>query len=194
MMAEPKELSDVHGMMGMFHWVNILLKCAGRYLKGSGIEDALIEMALNSVLEGRHYVRSFHGIMMVSDLISSLAWEAFWQWLEQSGRKADDDMMICATEVQKSLCEKQRLVENFAELVDQSSDLQEQFEYFLHECCAKSEMCQYLQLFQHIASNIKHAVASDREGNFPLHMASIENSHPIFRESDCLNYLRYGSF
>ena len=79
MMAEPKFFSNVHGMMGMFHWVKILMKCAGRYLKGSGIDDALIEtqvfgkLTLNSVLEGSHYVRSFHGIMMVSDLLISLA-------------------------------------------------------------------------------------------------------------------------
>ena len=41
---------------------------------------------------------------------------------------------------------------------------------------------------------IKHAVASDRDGNFPLHLASVEKSLPIFRENDCLNYLRYGSY
>ena len=48
--------------------------------------------------------------------------------------------------------------------------------------------------FQHIASVIKHIFASDREGNFPLHIAAVEKSLPIFSESDCVNYLRYGSF
>ena len=41
---------------------------------------------------------------------------------------------------------------------------------------------------------IKHIISSDREGNFALHLASVENSLPIFRECDSLNYLRYGSF
>lgn len=65
LMAEPETFADIHGMMGMFHWVKVLLKCAGRYLRGSGIEDGLIEtevfgkLTLNSVLEGTHYVRFF---------------------------------------------------------------------------------------------------------------------------------------
>ena len=88
--AEPNEFSDVHGMMGMFHLVKILLKChrARRYRRGSGIEDALIEtgvfgkLTLKTILEGCHCVRSFRGIMMVSDLISSLACEFFWQDVE----------------------------------------------------------------------------------------------------------------
>ena len=42
--------------------------CGAVYIRGSGIEDALIEtevfgkLTLNSVLEGNHYVRFFHGM------------------------------------------------------------------------------------------------------------------------------------
>ena len=104
-MAESDNVSDVHGMMGMFYWVKNALRCAGRYLRGSGIEDALIEpevfgkLTLNSVLEGNHYVRSFHGMIMLSDMINSLAWETFWQWLALHGRNINDDVMVCASEV-----------------------------------------------------------------------------------------------
>ena len=60
----------------------------------SGIEDALImlidtevfgKLTLNSVLEGNHYIRSFHGMIMLYDMISSLVWETFWQWLALHG-------------------------------------------------------------------------------------------------------------
>ena len=51
----------------------------------------------------------------------------------------------------------------FPELDAQSSKLQEQFGYVLKVCCGKSELCQYLQLFQHISAIIKHVVASYRE-------------------------------
>ena len=84
-MEEPDCFSDIHGMLGMFHLVKTLLKCAGRYLRGSGIEDAVIEcevfgkQTLNSVLEGSHYARSMKGILLISDMLSSLAWKSFWQ-------------------------------------------------------------------------------------------------------------------
>ena len=103
-------------------------------------------------------------------------------------------MLACERDVQRSLCQKDRSVENFKMFADLSSELQDQFEKFLKECCAKSEVCQYLQTFQHIATTIKHIVSSDREGNFLLHIANVERSLPIFRESDCNNYLRYGAF
>ena len=89
------------------------------------------KLDLNSALEGSHYVRSFHGIMMVSDSISSLSWEAFWYWLEQHGRKASDDLMKCAHEVQQALCAKQRSANKFSELIDHASELQEAFNDFL---------------------------------------------------------------
>lgn len=78
-MAQLNEFSDIHGMMGIFHWMKILLKCAGHYLRESGIADGFIEtqvfgkLTLNSVLEGSHYTHSFNGIMVVSELLSSLA-------------------------------------------------------------------------------------------------------------------------
>ena len=40
----------------------------------------------------------------------------------------------------------------------------------------KSELCQYLQVFLQMTGIIKRAVASDREGNFPLRLASVEKS------------------
>ena len=60
MMAEHDHFPDIHGMMGNFHWTKNLLKCAGRYHRGSGLDDAPIEkgvfgkLTLNQVLEGTH--------------------------------------------------------------------------------------------------------------------------------------------
>ena len=42
-MAEPAEFNDMFPVLGMFHYTKVLLRCAGRYLSGSGAEDALIE-------------------------------------------------------------------------------------------------------------------------------------------------------
>ncbi len=39
----PGTFDDLFPMLGMFHFVKVLLRCAGRYLSGSGMSDALIE-------------------------------------------------------------------------------------------------------------------------------------------------------
>ncbi len=154
------------------------------------------KLTLNAVLEGTHYVRSFQGISIVSDVISSMMWEGFCVWLTQHGREVDNDVMVCANELRAAMCEKNRVLSTakFTNLLTLSGPLQEMFQSFLKECESKSELCQYWGVFQQMALNIKHIISSDREGNFPLHVASVETSLPIFRESDSLNYLRYGSF
>ena len=159
-------------MMGMFHWVNILLKCAGRYLRGSGIEDALIELECLANLDTyKQYYRrqslccSFRG-MYGSNLISSLALESFWQ---DRGSTVNNAVLACGRDIERPLCQKQGSIENFKTFADLFSEPQDQFDKFLKECCAKSEVRQYLQTSQHIATAIKHIVSSDREGNFPLH-------------------------
>ena len=41
--AEPTQFDDLFPMLGMFHYTKFLLRCAGRYLLGSGVDDVLIE-------------------------------------------------------------------------------------------------------------------------------------------------------
>ncbi|KAH3737370.1 hypothetical protein DPMN_043953 [Dreissena polymorpha] len=70
--------------MGPFHWIRVLLRCQGKRLRGSGLNDALIEYWLfgsgeiEPVFNGSHYVRALTGMLMVEDLIHKLEWQAFW--------------------------------------------------------------------------------------------------------------------
>ena len=60
LMEEYQKFSDLHVMMGKFHWTKDDLKCCGRFLRGSGVDDALWECevfgkcVLNQGLEGSH--------------------------------------------------------------------------------------------------------------------------------------------
>ena len=148
------------------------------------------------MLEGTHYVRSFQSITIVSDVIASLMWEAFWLWVTEHGFGKIDDVMACGVELRAALCGKSesRSTAKFSELFEKSDHIQQMFQSFVEECESKSEVCQYWGVFQQMALTVKHIISSDREGNFALHVASVDKSLPIFRESDSLNYLRYGTF
>ena len=82
-MNEPGTFDDLFPMLGMFHFAEVLLRCAGRYLCGSGMDHALIEReifgpkTLATVLSGGHYVQSFKGMLIVSDVLDCLMWSAF---------------------------------------------------------------------------------------------------------------------
>ena len=42
-MNEPETFKDIFPMLGMFHFAKVLPRCAGLYISGSGLNDALIE-------------------------------------------------------------------------------------------------------------------------------------------------------
>ncbi len=194
-MTEPQQFCDLYPMLGAFHMAKVLLRCAGRYLSGSGLDDALIEAevfgkkTLVSVLSGGHYVRSFQGMLILSEMITALAWQAFWGSNEQ-------DLPQSVVDLKHALMDKRReaCVEKFVAVVEDCVDLRAQFETFFHECQSKSELCQYLSVFQQIVSVIKQLIAADRDGNWPLHVGTVRSAMPILREFDAINYLRYGSW
>ena len=83
LLSEPEMFTDIYAMLGAFHYTKVLLRCTGRYISGSGLDDALIEadifgkQTLNSVLSGSHYYRSLQGMSMLFEVIDALSWEAF---------------------------------------------------------------------------------------------------------------------
>ena len=82
-LSNSEEFADLFPMMGAFHMTKVALRCAGKYITGSGMDDALIEVEIfgsktvQSVLHGIHYARSFQGMLIISEAIQTLQWNAF---------------------------------------------------------------------------------------------------------------------
>lgn len=61
-----------------------MLHIFDKYLKGSGIEDALMECnvfgttVIEAIMNGTHYVRSIKGMMIIADAVEKLRWKTFW--------------------------------------------------------------------------------------------------------------------
>ena len=150
-MEESETFSDVHGMIGNFHLTKVGLKCSGRYLRGSGIDEVLTEnkifgkLVLNQALEGTHYVRALYCVLLVSDLISSLAFCAFHDWLNIAcDSDLSSDILERANNVRELFSQKQRCPNKSYELGSICNPLYNEFDLFIKECTAKSEVCQYL--------------------------------------------------
>lgn len=73
-------------------------------------------------------------------------------------------------------------------------NIQQDFREFEKECDGKSELCRFFGVWLQMVSIVKSTVVADREGNWNLHAATVEDSIPIFAECDCINYLRHGSW
>lgn len=193
---ETEEFKDLFLCLGPFHWTRVLLRCQGKLLRGSGPDDALIECAvfgpgvIESALNGSHYVRAVTGMLIVEDLIRTLQWQAFWQHND----KGEYPDLVDVEELRTTLASNQRCPEKFKSLLGKTTKLRQDFMEFEKECEAKSEVCKFFGVWLNFVTVIKNMIVSDREGNWSLHVSSVEDSMPIFAECDCINYLRHGSW
>ncbi|KAH3803977.1 hypothetical protein DPMN_132249 [Dreissena polymorpha] len=61
---EMNKFSDLFLCMGPFHWTRVLLRRQSKLLRGSGLDDALIECGvfgpgvIETLMNGSHYVRA----------------------------------------------------------------------------------------------------------------------------------------
>ena len=87
--APRMRVGDLYPCLGPFHWCRVLLKCQGKLLRGTGIDDALIEcevfgpIVLDTALNGHHYARALTGMLIVEDVMMRLLWKAFWNIKEK---------------------------------------------------------------------------------------------------------------
>ena len=97
------------------------------------------------MLEGTHYVRYFHEIIMIS---SSLSWEAFWYWFGDLLTSTElKETFGMTRDVQQSFLSKKRCPVDFEKLCDARRSLLRYYERFLAECSEKEiELCMYLYI------------------------------------------------
>ena len=83
-LMQPEHFRNLVPMMGGFRMAKVAIHCAGKYLRGSGMEYAFVETetfglnVVQSVMEGSHYVRTFRGLLIAAEAIDSKKWDAFW--------------------------------------------------------------------------------------------------------------------
>ena len=193
-----EEFQNLLPVLGAFHMAKIAQHSAGKYIRDVGFEDALIETktfgikVVQSVFDGTHYIRSFRGLLIISEAIHSLQWEAFW--LRHSKDKFKDELNYLQQLYQSFINKDIDVANLFNEAFLDIATLKEEFDKFFQNVNKNSELCRCLNGINKIVSIIKNLVASDREGNWNGHLQPVQDLLPIFREADCINYFRYASF
>ena len=72
--------------------------------------------------------------------------------------------------------------------------LKDGMDTFDSECIEKSEMCKYVLQGLKLINLVEMLIAADRNGNWKLHVAVVEELMPVFLEFDSINYLRHASW
>ena len=185
-------------MLGGFHMTKALLHCIGKFMKINGLFDALIETGrfdiktAEEVAGGTHYVRSFCGMLILSQGLLKLKWDAFWEKIDVNIFK---NFVTNFKDFQNDIKEMKKndnLKMNFDKSCQSMGDLKIDFLNFTNHCVEKSQMCTYVNNFLNMIELLKYLVAADR-GDWETHLLLVQNILPIFREFDSINHLQYGS-
>ena len=71
-------------MFARFHYAKILLRCIGRDITGTGLDDALIEATvfgkrtLIAILTESHYYMSMQSMLIIVQVADTLSWEVYF--------------------------------------------------------------------------------------------------------------------
>ena len=152
------------------------MHCVGKYLMGSGIEDAFVETetfrlkVVQSVTEGSHCVRAFKGLLIAAEAVESMKWDVFWNVYNSEEYTIDQSAL---RELSSSMMEKDPFTaKTYLNAGRRNKKLMHDFHIFI----------------------IKALIAADRIGDWEGHLDAVENLLLIFRGCDSINYLRYATF
>ena len=130
-----EEFQNLLPMLGAFHMPKIAQHSTGKYVKDSGFGDTLIETktfgikVVQSVFDGTHYIRSLRGLLIISEAIHSLQWEAFW--LRHSKDKFKDELNYVQQLYQSFINKDIEGANLFNEAFLNIATLKEEFDKFL---------------------------------------------------------------
>lgn len=197
-MHNPDEFSNLVLCLGSFHLIKVVMGAIGKYIDGSGAETILAESkafgrnVVRSVLDGTHYTRSLKGLMLLSECLERLQWAEFFRinGVEPYMNELSLIQLMKSSVSEKKQEESRAHLEAFISI---SSKLIDDFNAFRSDRCEVSETFAFWDQFVKMVSILRNLVRADREGNWDLHLQSLQATLPLFAGCDRINYLRWAS-
>ena len=198
-LKRPQQFKNLVPMLGGFHMAKCVQRSIGKYIKGTGLEDALVETGvfgvkvMESIIEGKDYVRSLRGVQILSSAIELAKWKAFWKLHD---KKDFEDSIQAVKEFANFLDKKDQnnCIKMYKDLKEKTKPLTYQFNSFSKACTERSEVCKYCDVVIDLTLMLHNLIAADREGDWEGHLQAVQDLLPVFCEADCINYLRYATW
>jgi hypothetical protein len=197
-LLHPGEFSDLVICMGSFHMMKVVLNCLGKYLRGSGAEKVWTESmvfginVVEAVLTGKNYARSLKGMLLLSESLERLRWCQFFK-VHGTEKYQDELELLKLLKMRISKKERQQSQKIVADFANKSQELLDDFDAYVAKERSQSETFAYWDNFIQMVSLLKDLIRADREGNWVLHLHTVQRLLPLFAAFDCTNYLRWCS-
>ena len=194
----PEQFSGLILLLSSFHMSKVALGCVGKFLKGSGAETILVESEIfgtnvvESVMNGKNYSRSLKGMQLLKEALVRLQFETFFV---QEGhihmyREQLDALSNLKSKFADSSCKN---IEDFGDIGNVCDGMLSDFDHFVCDASKKNETFKFWNQFIDLFQLVENLVRADREGNWGLHLLTVQSLLPVFAAFDSTNYLRWCS-
>lgn len=186
--------------MGTFHTLMNLISIIGKRFGSAGLRDIAVECgiiaegSISGVLGGRSYNRGVRLCKLVYEALLRLAWKRFNAWLE-ANHMEDVRQLTGTTQAITEFTNNVSSDGLETAMQDQSvSTVILRFEEFLsHLRTSHGQLAAFWMSFVDLVDMLLGLIRASREGNWPLHLASIRSFIPWCFAYDKQNYARYTS-
>lgn len=193
----PQEFPDIVLCLGSFHMIKITLACIGTYIRGSGAEHIWTETSIfgvkvvESVISGSNYNRSLKGLLFLCESMERLLWCEFFN---SNGTEMYNTELTMIHSLKMSVHEKSQMCSHDLENVCQNlQNVMNDFTDFKKTLSAKSETAKFWTEFIDMVHIVRDLIRADREGNWYLHLHTVQALLPLFCIFDRTNYARWCS-
>ena len=193
------EFADIVLTLCSFHMSKVFLSYIKKYLSGSGIEEIWVESGVfgvivtNSVIKGTNFVRSLKGMMLLGEVLLRLRTLQYFD--ETQGAKVFSDNLEILRFLEKDLLLRNRFgAQNLLEEFTQTGQLlMADYRRFFNTLRERSETFCYWDNVIELIEQLRNLIRADGEGNWLLHMHTVQKLLHIFAAFNCTNYLRWWS-
>ena len=191
-------LQSVVPMMGNFHTVCNFTSSIGKLFGDAGLRDLAVESdviaegSVNKILEGKHYNRAVRLHKLVYEALMRLVWKSFVDYLKDT-QCGDDTMMLrnyrdnlykLHGSSSHQTLEKALQDESYLKVMQMFTDYKDNLS------TNKGPLAAFWMTYIDMVELLLDLIRADREGDWQLHLASIQGVIPWCFAMDKTNYAR----
>lgn len=184
--------------MGTFHTLCNLISIIGKRFSAAGLRDIAIESGIiaegsvSSVLEGRQYNRGVRLYKLMYEALLRLAWRGFSGWLEEyhpDDLKQVEEALNSVKILHADVCET--TLNDTLMNTSVSTTINRFTEYLDHLRIHQGKLASFWMSFLDMVEILLGMIRASREGNWLLHLSTIQSMIPWCFAYDKQNYAKY---
>jgi len=183
---DPEKYSNVILRMGGFHLVVNFMGSVGMLMKGSGVEDILVQAGIchlgtaNKIMSGKDYYLMLRAHTLLYSAILELYWSAFETWLIENNKDLDKifELSSCLVDLAQDFKEKRVITHSLETATKALDNIQPMLQEFRKSPFCTTPTAELWFMYIDMVHIIQKYIHAERAGKWDTHLMEAQNMLP----------------